>query len=197
MWELDCKESWTPKNWRFWTVVLEQTLESPLDCEEIKLVHPKGDQSWLFIGRIDVEAETPIPWPADVKSWLIGKDPDAGRDWGQEEKGMTEDEMVEWHHSISDVTDSMDKNLGKLREIVKDRETWCAAGLFMEWKRVKVQWLNKNVVVKKKVWYNFCLLIHWDLFWNIACDLAWKLFQVPLKRICIVLFLDGFPIDIS
>ena len=94
MWELDYKESWVPKNWCFWTVVLEKTLESPLDCKEIHPVHPKRDQSWMFIGRADVEAETPILWPPHTKSWLIGKDPDAGRDWGQEEKGTTEDEMA-------------------------------------------------------------------------------------------------------
>ena len=99
-------ESWTVKkaepwkNWCFWTVVLEKTLESPLDCKEIQPVHPKGDQSWVFIGRTDAEAEIPILWPPDVKSWLIGKDPDAGRDWGQEEKGMTEDEMAGWHHRL-------------------------------------------------------------------------------------------------
>ena len=93
MWELDCEESWAPKNWCFWTVVLEKTLESPLDCKEIQPVHPKGDQSWVFIERTDVEAETPILWPPHVKSWLIGKDPNAGKDWEQEEKGMTEDEM--------------------------------------------------------------------------------------------------------
>ena len=87
MWELDCKESWAPKNWCFWTVVLEKTLENPLDCKEIQPVHPKGDQSWVFIGRTDVEAETPVLWPPDAKSWLIWKDPDAGKDWGQEEKG--------------------------------------------------------------------------------------------------------------
>ena len=98
MWELDYKESWVPKNWCFWTMVLEKTLESPLDCKEIQPVHPKGDQSWVFIGRTDVEAETPILWPSDVKSWLIWKEPDAGKDWGQEEKGMTEDEMVGCHH---------------------------------------------------------------------------------------------------
>ena len=95
MWELDYKESWMPKNWCFWTVVLDKTFESPLDCNEIETVHPKG---WMFIGRTDAEAETPILWPPDVKSWLIWKDPDAGKDWGQEEKGMTEDEMVGWHH---------------------------------------------------------------------------------------------------
>ena len=101
MWELDYKESWAPKNWCFWTVVLEKTLESPLDCKETKPVHPKGNQSWMFIGRTDVEAETPILWPPDVKSWLTGKDPDAGKDWRQEEKGMAEDEMVGWHHRLN------------------------------------------------------------------------------------------------
>ena len=91
---LDYKESWAPKNWCFWTVVLEKTLESPLGCKEIQPVHPKGNQSWIYIGRTDAEAKTPILWPTDVKNWLIGKDPDAGKDWGQEEKGTTEDEMV-------------------------------------------------------------------------------------------------------
>ena len=100
MWELDCEESWAPKNWCFWTVVLEKTLESPLDCKEIQPGHSKGDQSWMFIGRIDAEAETLILWPPHVKSWLIGKDPDAGRDWGREEKGTTEDEMAGWHHRL-------------------------------------------------------------------------------------------------
>ena len=100
-WELDYEESRVPKNWCFWTVVLEKTLESPLNCKEIQLVHPKGDQSWVFIGRTDVEAETLILWPPDVKGWLIGKDPDAGKDWGQEKKGTTEDEMVGWHHRIN------------------------------------------------------------------------------------------------
>ena len=98
MWELDCEEGWVPKNWCFWTVVLEKTLESPLDCKEIQHVHPKGDQSWVFIGRTDAEAETPILWPPDARNWLLGIDPDAGKDWRQEEKGTTEDEMVEWHH---------------------------------------------------------------------------------------------------
>ena len=100
IWELDCEESWAPKNWCFWSVVLEKTLESLLDCKEIQPVHPKGDQSWVFIGRSDAEAETPILWPPHVKSWLFGKNPDAGRDWGQEETGMTEDEMAGWHHRL-------------------------------------------------------------------------------------------------
>ena len=98
MWELDCEESWTPKNWCFWTVVLEKTLESPLDCKEIQPVHSEGDQPCDFFGRNDVKAETPVLWPPHAKSWLIGKDFDAGRDWGQEVKGMTEDEMAGWHH---------------------------------------------------------------------------------------------------
>ena len=100
MWELDHNESWAQKNWCFWTVVLEKTLESPLDCKEIQPVH-LGDQSWAFIGRTDVEAETPTLWPPYAKSWLIWKDPDAGKDWGQEEKGMTEDEMFGWHHWLN------------------------------------------------------------------------------------------------
>ena len=98
MWELDHKESWALKNWCFWTMVLETTLESPLDCKETKPVHLKGNQSWIFIGRTDVEAETPILWPPDWKNWLIGKDPDAGKDWRQKDKRTTEDEMVQWHH---------------------------------------------------------------------------------------------------
>ena len=100
MWGLGCKESWVMKNWCFWTVVLEKTLQSPLDSKEIQPVHPK-DQSWVFIGRTDVEAETPILWPPDAKNWLIGKHPDAGKDWGQEEKGTTEDETVGWHHWLN------------------------------------------------------------------------------------------------
>ena len=101
VWELDYKESWAPKNWCFWTVVLEKTLESLLDCKEIQPVHPQGDQSWVFIGRTNVEAEAPIVWPPDAKNWLIWKDPDAGKDWRQEEKGTTEGEMVRWHHWLN------------------------------------------------------------------------------------------------
>ena len=101
MWELDCQEGWAPKNWCFWTVVLQKTLESALDCKDIQPVHPKGDQCWVCIGRADAEAETPILWPPLVKSSLIGKNPGAGRDWGQEEKGMTEDEMAGWHHRLN------------------------------------------------------------------------------------------------
>ena len=100
MWDLDSKESWVPTNWCFWTVVLEKILESPLDCKEFQTVHPKADKSWVFIGGTDVEAEPPIFWPPHGKSWLSWKDSDAGKDWGQEEKGTAEDEMVGWHHQL-------------------------------------------------------------------------------------------------
>ena len=115
MWELDYKESWAPKNWCFQSVVLEKTLESSLDCKEIKPVHPKGNQPRIFIGKTDAEAETPILWPPDAKNWLIGKDPDAGNDWRQKEKGMTEDEMVD------SIMDLIYMSLSKLCELVLNR----------------------------------------------------------------------------
>ena len=132
MWELDCEESWVPKNWWFWTVVLEKTPESPLDCKEIQPVHSEGDQPWDFFGTNDAKAETPVLWPPHAKNWLIGKDSDAGRDWGQEEKGTTEDEMAGW------ITDLMDVSLSEFWELVMYREAWHAAihGVTKSWTRL-------------------------------------------------------------
>ena len=139
MWELDYKESWVLKNWCFWTVVLEKTLESPLDCKEIQLVHPKGDQSWVFTGWTDVEAETPILWPPDVKSWLIWKDPDAGKDWEQEEKGMTEDEMVDG------IINSVDISLGKFQELVMGQGGLVCCSSWGHKELDITEWLNWTV----------------------------------------------------
>ena len=134
MWELDYKESWVRKNRCFWIVVLEKTLESPLDCKEIQPVHPKGNQSWIFIGRTDAEGETPILWPPDAKNGLIWKDREAGKDWRQEEKGTTEDEMVGWHH------DAMDMCLNRLWELVVGREVWLQS---MGLQRVDHDWVTE------------------------------------------------------
>ena len=129
MWELDYKEGWALKNWCFWTVVLEMGLESPTDCETIQPVNPKGNQPWTFTERIDAEAETPILWLSDVKNWLTGKDPDAEKDWRQEEKGTTENEMVGWHHWLSG------HEFEQLWELVMDREAWNPAvhGVAKSW----------------------------------------------------------------
>ena len=144
MWELDCEESWVPKNWCFWTVVLEKTLESPLDCKEIQPVHFKGDQSWVFIGRTDVE--TPILCPLDAKGWLIGKDPDAVRDWGQGEKGTIEDEMVGWHHWLKGHGFGWTPGVGDGQGGLVCCDSWGRKELDtterLNWTELVVQWLG-------------------------------------------------------
>ena len=142
MWELDYKESWV-QNWCFWTVVLEKTLESPLDCKEIQPVHPKGDQSWKdFIGRTDVEAEILIFWPSHAKSWLIGKDPDAGKDWGQGEKGTTEDETVGWHHWLNGHRFGWTPGVGDGQGVLACCSSWGCKALDM------TEQLNWTIILK-------------------------------------------------
>ena len=156
MWELDCEKSWALKNWCFWTVVLEKTLKSPLDYREIKSVNPKGNQPWIFIGRTDAEAESPILWPPHAKSWLTGKDPDAGKDWEQEEKGVTGDGMVGWHHWLNghefEQTQGDSQGQGSLECCSpwgqKESNT-------TEWLSNKNNQLNKNVLIRmRSLWPN-------------------------------------------
>ena len=144
MWELDHKEGWAPKDWCFWTVVLDKTLENPLDCKEIQPVHPKGNQSWIFIGRTDAEAEVPILWPSDEKSQLIWKDPDAGKDWGQE-KGTTEDEVVGWHHWL---------NEHEFEKVPGDDEWQGSLACCSPWgRRVGHDWVTEQQQQRSSLWH--------------------------------------------
>ena len=157
MWQLDYKESWVPEDWYFWTVVLEKTFERPLDCK-IKPVHPKGNQSWIFIGRTDPEAETLIFWPPDVKNWFTGKDCDARKDWRQKEKRTTEDEMV------GCITDSMDMSWSKPQELVMDREPWRAAVHEVTKSHTRLNdWTQLNYALKLIIWLVYAM---WQALWK-------------------------------
>ena len=184
MWELDHKEGWAPKNWCFWTVVLEKTLESPLDCKEIQLVHPKGDQSWVFIGRSDDEAETPIIWPPDAKNWLIRKDPDAGKDWRQEEKGMTEDEMVGWHHRIDGHEFERAPGVGDGQGSLVCCSPWChkESGT-IEW----LKWTDNllgclDTVLLFSAFHNFIIQIHFPFSLLLQNKVKWT--SCFIRRLC-------------
>ena len=171
MWELDCEEGWAPKNWCFWTVVLEKTLESPLDCKEIQPVHSEGDQPRDFFGRNDARAETPVLWPPHVKSWLIGKDSDAGRDWGQEEKGTTEDEMAGWHHGLNGRESGWTWGVGDGQGGLACCDSWgreeSDTTEWLNW--TELGWdLGSGTCFKKKAFIEFVtiLLLFWFLPWD-------------------------------
>ena len=160
MWELDCEESWVPKNWCFRNVVLEKTLESPLDCKEIPPVHSEGDQPWEFFGRNDAKAETPVLWPPHAKSWFIGKDSDAGRDWGYEEKGTTEDEMMGWYHWLSGRGSEWTPGVGDGQGGLAFCESWGHKELDT------TEWLNCIEVSFSKAMAPHSSTLAWKILWT-------------------------------
>ena len=177
MWELDCEESRAPKNWCFWTVVLEKTLESPLDCKEIQPIHSKGDQSWVFSGSNDAKAETPVLWPPHVKSWLIGKDSDAGRDWAQE-KWTTEDEMAGWYHRLDGCEFEWTPGVGDGQGVLACCNSWGRKELdtteWLNWTELK--WMQLKLFI-------FSLPV---LQWSGPCSQFLKLFFSQASVIIII-----------
>ena len=183
MWELDHKEGWTWKNWYFWTVVLEKTLDSPLDSKEIKLIHPEGIQPWILIERADAEPEASVLWPPDAKSQLIGRDPDDGKDWEQEKKGATEDEMIGWHHWLNGHELEQDLGDGEEQECPACCSSWgCKESDMIDWTT------TTTVNAKTTGWKSWGVIISsvvsWDesggTFWKLAVD--WAIFQCKLAR---------------
>ena len=172
MWELDHKESWYLKNWCFWTVVLEKTLERPLDCKEIQPVHPKENQSWRFTARSDAEVETPILWPPDAKSWLIWKDPDAGKDWGQEEKAMIEDDMVEWDHWLNAYEFVWSLRVGDGQGVLMSCGSWAHKELNMT---EQLNWIEVVEYSFRFLSFFFSFGFLWFCFW-------WAVFLFFLRR---------------
>ena len=157
MWELDYKKSWAPKNWCFWTVVLEKTLESPLESQEIQPVNPKGNQPWIFFGRTDAEAEIPILWPPDVMNGLTRKDPDSGKDWRWEQKGLTEDEMVGWHHWLDG------HEFEQAWELVMDREAWRATVYEVTGSRMQVNDWTEHCIHSRTYIFSHFIKLGWLL----------------------------------
>ena len=167
-WELDCEESWVPKNWCFWTVVLEKTFESPLDCKEIQ---PEGDQSWVFFGRTDAKAETPILWPPDAKSWLTGKDSDAGRDWGQEEKGTTEAEMAGWHHRLNGHEFEWTPGVGDGQGGLACCDSWGRkeSDTTERWNWTELNWMNTSSIISSPATQKYIIFMTPFQSWNGMC----------------------------
>ena len=179
MWELDCEVNWVPKNWCFWTMVLEKTLESPLDCKEIQPVHSKGDQSWVFFGRNNAKAEKPIFWPPHVKSWLIGKDSDAGRDWGHEEKETTEDEMAGWHHQLDGHESEWTPGVGDGQGGLACCNSWSSK------ESDTIEWLN-STELKSSILVKFPLtqLFFLELVWHFSfCKGETNCYKTPVATL--------------